>query len=104
MWLKMAAAMAAGCLSALIAGGASSADITVVSTAGPMPEIMGALVPPFQHLSGHNVTVKFQAAPATIKQLKEGADIDLVIAGSEVIDSLIKDGRVAAAASAKLML
>src|SRR3984893_19557933 len=94
-WSKIIVWAAASCLSTLIAGSAAiAAEITVVSTAGPMPEMMGALVPMFEQASGHKVTIKFQGAPQTMNQLKEGANIDLVIAGDDVIDDLVKNGTV----------
>jgi molybdate transport system substrate-binding protein len=100
---KITVCAAAACLTAVIAGStALAAEITVVSTAGPMPELMGALVPMFEQASGHKVTIKFQGAPQTITQLKEGASIDLVIAGDEVIGDLVKNG--GAAGSSKIML
>jgi molybdate transport system substrate-binding protein len=102
-WSKITVWAAAGCLGALITGSAAiAAEITVVSTAGPMPEMMGALVPMFEQASGHKVTIKFQGAPQTINQLKEGASIDLVIAGDDVIGELVKSGAVGA--GSKIML
>ena len=102
---KIVAWAAAGCLSALIAGSAAmAAEINVVSTAGPMPEVMGALVPIFERASGHKVTIKFQGAPQTVSQLKEGASIDLLIADEEVIGNLVRDGRIAAGGSSRVML
>ena len=102
-WSKITVWAAASCLSTLITGSAAiAAEITVVSTAGPMPEMMGALVPMFEQASGHKVTITFQGAPQTINQLKEGASIDLVIAGDDVIDELVKNGAVGG--SSKIML
>ena len=102
-WSKITVWAAASCLSTLITGSAAiAAEITVVSTAGPMPEMMGALVPMFEQASGHKVTIKFQGAPQTMNQLKEGANIDLVIAGDDVIGELAKSGAVGA--SSKIML
>ena len=104
-WSTIAAAAVTGCISTLLAAtAASTAEISVVGTAGPVPELMGALVPPFERASGHKVTIKFQAAPATINQLKEGASIDVVVAGTEVLDDLVKGGQVATGASAKFMI
>jgi molybdate transport system substrate-binding protein len=104
-WSRIIAWAAAGCLSALITGSAAiAAEITVVSTAGPMPEMLGALVPIFEQASGHKVTIRFQGAPQTLNQLKEGASIDLVIAGDDVIADLVKDGRIVAGSSSKIML
>src|SRR4029077_12762665 len=103
-WSKITVWAVAGCLSTLITGSAAiAAEITVVSTAGPMPEMMGALVPMFERESGHKVTVKFQGAPQTMKELKEGAGIDLVIAGDDVIGDLVKNGG-AVGGSSKIML
>jgi molybdate transport system substrate-binding protein len=103
--LKIIAWATVGCWSALIAGGgAMAAEINVVSTAGPMPEVMGALVPLFERASGHKVTIKFQGAPQTLGQLKEGAGIDLLIADDEAINEFVKDGVVAPGAGAKIML
>jgi molybdate transport system substrate-binding protein len=103
-WRNVTAWAAAGCLTALVAGSATAAEISVVSTGGPMPEVMGALIPMFEKASGHKVTIKFQGAPQIVSQLKEGAGIDLVIADEEVIGGLVKDGTVAAADSTRLML
>jgi molybdate transport system substrate-binding protein len=95
----------AGSLSVLIATSAAmAAEINVVSTPGPMPEVLGALIPLFEHASGHKVTIKFQAGPQTLAQLKEGAGIDLLIADEEVIDDFVKDGMIAAGGSTKVML
>src|ERR1700682_3407769 len=102
---KLIAWATAGCLSALIAGSsAMAAEINRHSTAGPMPEVMGALIPIFERASGNKVTIKFQAAPATIAQLKEGASIDLLIADEEAIADLLKDGTIAPGGSTKVML
>jgi molybdate transport system substrate-binding protein len=102
---KLIALATAGCLSVLIAGSAAvAAEINVVSTPGPMPVVMGALIPLFEHASGHKVTIKFQAGPQTLAQLKEGAGIDLLIADEEVIDDFVKDGMIAAGGGTKVML
>jgi molybdate transport system substrate-binding protein len=102
-WSKIIVWAAAGCLTAALAGNAVAAEITVVSTAGPMPEMMGALVPMFEQESGHKVTIKFQGAPQTMKELKEGASIDVVIAGDDVIGDLVKNGGTVGGSS-KIML
>jgi len=103
--LKIIAFATAAGLSAMVAGGSAiAAEINVVSTPGPMPEVMGALIPIFERASGHKVTIKFQGAPATISQLKEGAGIDLLIADEDVIGNLVKDGTIAAGGSSRVML
>jgi molybdate transport system substrate-binding protein len=96
---------AALCLGALISGSAAiAAEITVISSAGPMPEVMGALIPVFEKASGHKVTIKFQGAPDTIKQINEGANTDVLIATSETFDGLVKDGKIAANGRSTIML
>ena len=103
--LKIIAFATAAGLSAMVAGGSAiAAEINVVSTPGPMPEVMGALIPIFERASGHKVTIKFQGAPATIGQLKEGVGIDLLIADEDVIGNLVKDGTIAAGGSSRVML
>jgi molybdate transport system substrate-binding protein len=102
---KLIALATAGCLCVLSAGSAAlAAEINLVSTPGPMPEVLGALVPMFEHASGHKVTVKFQAGPQTLGQLKEGAGIDLLIADEEVIEDFVKAGLIAPGGSTKVML
>jgi hypothetical protein len=50
-WSRIAAWATLG---ALVAGsGAIAREITVVSTAGPMPVVMGALIPIFERASGN---------------------------------------------------
>ena len=104
-WSTITAAIAAGCFSTLLAAtAASTAEITLVGTAGPVPDLMGALVPMFERASGHKVTVKFQPVPTTINQLKEGATIDVVVAGTEVLDDLAKNGQLVTGTNAKFMI
>jgi molybdate transport system substrate-binding protein len=84
------------CLGALVAaGGAMAREITVVSTAGPMPVVMGALIPIFERASGNRVVMKFEDVPQIYYELREGASIDLVIADEDVIGDLVKRGDIA---------
>jgi molybdate transport system substrate-binding protein len=102
---KIVAWTMAGCLGALIAGSAAlAAEINVVSTAGPMPVVMGALIPIFERASGQKVNIKFQAVPQTVGQIKEGAGIDLLIADEDVIGDITKESGIAAGGSSKVML
>jgi molybdate transport system substrate-binding protein len=90
-------------LGALFAGsGAIAREITVVSTAGPMPIVMGALIPIFERATGNKVTIKFEGVPQIYALLKEGADLDLVIADEDVIQELVKRGDIAD--NSKIML
>src|SRR5712691_2340099 len=103
-WSKIAATTMAGCLGALIAGiPATAAEITAVAGAGPLPEVMGALIPVFERASRHKVKISFVGAPALTAQVKEGK-VDLVITGAEAINGFVKDGSVAADGSARIFL
>ena len=83
-------------LGALVAGsGAIAREITVVSTAGPMPIVMGALIPIFERATGNKVVIKFEGVPQIYALLKEGADLDLVIADEDAIQELVKRGDIA---------
>ena len=102
-WPRIAAWATAGFLGAQVAGsGAMAGQINVVSTAGPMPVVMGALIPIFEQASGNKVTIKFQGVPQIFARLKEAPPIDLVIADEDVIGDLAKSGVIAA--SSRIML
>jgi molybdate transport system substrate-binding protein len=99
---KLTALATAVCITALAAS-ANAGEITVVATGGPLPEVMGVLKPMFEKASGHTIKVTFKPAPAIIKEVKEDANIDLIVAGDAAIDELVKDGLIAAGTSAKVM-
>jgi molybdate transport system substrate-binding protein len=95
-WSRIAAWATTVFLGALVAGsGAMAREITVVSTAGPMPVVMGALIPIFERASGNKVAIKFEGVPQIYGQLRDGASIDLVIADEDVIGDLVKRGEIA---------
>ena len=87
MRTKFAAVTAAGCLSALVAGAASAGEIIVVSSGGPLPDVMGTLVPMFEKATGNKVKISFKGGPAVAADVKQGA-ADLVITNTEVVDDL----------------
>jgi molybdate transport system substrate-binding protein len=103
-WSKLFACAAIACASALVGNAAPAAEIRVIATAGPMPTLMGALTPLFEHASGNKVTIKFQGVPQTLGELKDGAAVDLLIADAEQMESFAKAGAVAASAPTKIML
>jgi molybdate transport system substrate-binding protein len=102
-WSRIAAWATTVFLGGLLAGsGAIAREITVISTAGPMPVVMGALIPIFERASGNKVVMKFESVPQIYYQLREGASIDLVIADEDVIEELVKRGDIAD--NSKIML
>src|SRR5580692_3556496 len=102
-WSRFAAAATAGCLSALVAGAVNAAEITVVASQGPLPDVMGTLVPMFESATGNKVKISFKGAPAITADLKQGA-ADLVITNTEVVDALAAGGDVAGNGKTLLMI
>ena len=103
-WTKITAIVTAGCLSALIAASvATAAEITVVASGGPLPDVMGTLVPMFERATGHKVKISHKGAPAIAADAKQGA-VDLVITNTEVVDEFVKAGDVPANGKTLLMI
>jgi molybdate transport system substrate-binding protein len=103
-WSRFAAVAVASCLSALVAGAAANAgEITVVASGGPLPDVMGTLVPMFESASGNKVKISFKAGPAITADVKQGA-ADLVITNTEVVDELATGGEVAGNGKTLLMI
>ena len=103
-WSKFAAVAMAGCLSALLAGtAANAAEITVVASGGPLPDVMGTLVPMFEKATGHKVKISHKGGPAITADVKGGA-VDLVITNTEVVDELAKSGDIVGNGKALLMI
>jgi molybdate transport system substrate-binding protein len=103
-WSKFAAVTMAGCLSALAAGSAAkAAEIIVVASGGPMPDVMGTLLPMFESATGNKVKISFKGGPAITADLKQGA-ADLVITGTEAVDELAASGDVVGNGKTLLMI
>jgi molybdate transport system substrate-binding protein len=99
-WSKIAA-LTAACL--LAAATANAAEITVAASGGPLPDVMGTLVPMFEKASGHKVKISFKAQPAITADVKQGA-VDLIVTNTEVVDELAKHGDVDGNAKTLLMI
>jgi molybdate transport system substrate-binding protein len=103
-WSKFIAVAIAGCLSALIAAAPTqAAEITVVAGGGPLPDVLGTLMPMFEKATGNTVKISFKGAPEVNADLKSGA-ADLVITNTEVVDELAKSGDVAGNGNTLLMI
>src|SRR5215467_3615575 len=100
-WCKFAAVTVAGCLSALAA--ANAAEITVVASGGPLPDVMGTLVPMFESATGHKVKISFKGEAAITADLKQGA-VDLVVTNTETVDEFATSGDVAGNGKTLLMI
>jgi molybdate transport system substrate-binding protein len=103
-WSRFAAVATAGCLNALVAGApGNAAEITVVAGAGPLPDVMGTLLPMFESATGNKVKISFKGAPAITADLKQGA-ADLVVTNTEVVDELAAAGDVVGNGKTLLMI
>jgi len=103
-WSRFGAVATAGCLSALVAGAAgNAAEITIVASGGPLPDVMGTLVPMFESATGNKVKISFKAGPAITADVKQGA-VDLVVTNTEVVDELAAGGDVAGNGKTLLMI
>ena len=101
-WSKLTAVALAGCLSALVAA-AQAAEITVVAGGGPLPDVLGTIMPMFEKASGNKVNVAFKGGAEATADLKSGA-ADLVITNTDVVDKLATDGVVAGNGKTLLMI
>jgi len=103
-WSKLIAVTAAACVSALLAGvPARAAEISVVAGGGPLPDVMGTLLPMFEKATGNKVKFSSKGTPETRADLKSGA-ADVVITNTEIVDDLAKTGEVAANGKTLLMI
>src|SRR5258706_6647929 len=103
-WSKFIVVTIAGCLGALIAGAPTqAAEITVVAGGGPLPDVLGTLMPMFEKATGNKVKISFKGAPEVAADVKQGA-ADLVITNSEVVDEFTTSGVVAGNGKTLLMI
>jgi molybdate transport system substrate-binding protein len=65
----------------------------VVSSGGPLPDVLGTLMPMFEKATGNKVKISFKGEPAIAEDIKQGA-ADLVITNTEVVDDLSGAGSV----------
>ena len=79
------------------------AEITVVAGGGPLPDVLGTLMPMFESATGNKVKISFKGEPAIAAELKQGA-ADLVITNTEVVDELATGGDVAGNGKTLLMI
>ena len=103
-WSKFIAVTIAGCLSALVAGAPThAAEITVVAGGGPLPDVLGTLMPMFEKATGNKVKISSKSGSEMTADLKSGA-ADLVITNTEVVEELAKNGDVAGDGRTLLMI
>jgi len=74
-------------------GAAGAVDITVLAGMGVVSG-MRDVAPAFERATGHKVVVTFEAGPSLMQKVNAGAPADLVTHYPDVIDDLIKQGKV----------
>src|SRR5262245_28624269 len=74
---------------------ASAAEVNVMAGVA-MRGIIGELGPQFEHATGHKIAIQYGPGLSVKRQIEAGEAFDLVIIGSDVVDDLIKQGRIAA--------
>ena len=84
-------------LAALLVQGVavSAAEIKVLSAGAIRPSLQ-ELIPQFEQVSGHKVSITFVGGPAVKQQIEGGAAFDLAISNGNVMDELAKAGKLAA--------
>ena len=96
-------ALATAALAALLTmhGAAAAADIRVICAGGITP-VVTALTGEFERTSGHKLVFTFVSGPVVQREIENGASFDVAISQPEVIEALIKSGKVAAASRADI--
>jgi molybdate transport system substrate-binding protein len=81
---------------ALLAQGvaATAAEVKVMAGAA-MSGAFGELLPQFERATGHKIVIQYGATGAFKKKIEDGEAFDLVIMGSDGVDDLIKQGKIA---------
>jgi molybdate transport system substrate-binding protein len=82
-----------GVLSVLSPGTAGAIEITVLAGMGVVSGVRD-VSPAFERATGHKVIVSFEAGPSLMQKVTSNAPADLVTHYPEIIDDLIKQGRV----------
>ena len=92
MWMSV---LAAGILGSPGAGTAQAAELIVWTSTGPLTGVY-ELAAGFEKATGNKVTVSFEVGAALTRKLEANAPVDLIAGGSELIEDLIKKGKVVA--------
>ncbi len=65
-----------------------------VLTSNGMRTVMAELIPRFERVSGHKVTVSYDPGQIMMRRIASGETADLVMLGGSVVDDLAKAGKV----------
>src|SRR4051794_12134868 len=70
---------------------AAAADLKVLA-AGTHVDAFKAIVPEFERMSGHKVTLQYQPSPVIMKNIEAGEPFDVAVAIKEPMDETAKKG------------
>ena len=91
----LAAAAKFAFIAFLAQGVAATAAEVKVMAGGAMSGAFGELVPQFERATGHKIVIQYAPGLSVKRQIEAGEVFDLVIIGSDVVDDLIKQGKIA---------
>ena len=96
MRIGLLAAAAKFAFIALLAQGvaANAAEVKVMAGVA-MREVIAELGPQFERATGHKIAIQYAPGLSVKRQIEAGEAVDLVIIGSDVVDDLIKQGKIA---------
>jgi molybdate transport system substrate-binding protein len=102
LFVVACAAASLGASSAQAQVAAGEQGITVAVSGGPLPNLMGTVVPMFEHATGKKVTLVTRNGPALAEDVKQG-NVDLLITNADVVDGLAKSGDITPASVTPVM-
>jgi molybdate transport system substrate-binding protein len=87
------AVIALGAMSVLSPGVAGAAEVTVLASMGVVSGVRD-VASAFERATGHKVIVSFEAGPSLMQKINSNAPADVVTHYPEIIDDLVKQGKV----------
>ena len=87
------AVIALGVMSVLSPGVAGAAEVTVLASMGVLSGVRD-VASAFERATGHKVIVSFEAGPSLMQKINSNAPADVVTHYPEIIDDLVKQGKV----------
>jgi molybdate transport system substrate-binding protein len=93
MRTRKLAAITLGVMGVLSTGLAGAAELTVLASMGVLSGVRD-VASAFERATGHKVIVSFEAGPSLMQKVASNAPADVVTHYPEVIDDLVKQGKV----------
>ena len=87
-------AVAASCLNAAVASDTARAAEISLMTTGAVEYILRDLTAPFEHATGHKVTMTVLGTGPAVSKIKEGTFADMILLGPPALNELAAAGKV----------